>query len=141
MDYMPSSSARSVTDHVGDLVRARREELGLNRSEAAARSGVSLQSWVDVETGVERKRGYTAQILRPMAEALRWPPTFLDDLRDGHVPTAVMSHGVDHGEIEAAQQMGALIVTLLTRIAALEARLEALEAPPASRRRRGSSSR
>ena len=75
---------------LGDLVRLRRERLGLSQREAAETAGISPTTWRSVELG----HGDTTQTrtLSAMARALRWPTIVMDSLiaraHSGDLPDA-----------------------------------------------------
>lgn len=106
--------------HVGEVVRARREALGLTQVELAQAANVSDTTVRVLETA--RRTSYRRGNLRAIARALRWPDDAIDRIRAGRPP--------DEELAEPA--------TLSTedRIARLEAELAQLRAQLAASRQR-----
>jgi transcriptional regulator with XRE-family HTH domain len=62
-------------ERIGDYVKDRRKDLGLDKSEAAARAGVSKRTWEDIEDGDDPNLS-DATLIR-VAKAMRLDPEAL----------------------------------------------------------------
>lgn len=71
---------------LGDVVRRRREELGMTQTEAAAAGGVSMSQWQKIEYGSSGRP--TARTIAGLARALRMSPDVLRRAAAGDEPAA-----------------------------------------------------
>lgn len=73
------------TKHMGDVIRRRREELGLTQQQAAARADIALSTWGQYEGGRTEGRGLTRAAI---ARALGWRADAMELILAGGDPVA-----------------------------------------------------
>ncbi|HEY6491721.1 MAG TPA: helix-turn-helix transcriptional regulator [Trebonia sp.] len=71
---------------VGDAITARLDQKGMQQSELAARSGVSVATIREIQGGKERRRA--PRVLRDISLALGWSADYLTALLHGREPEA-----------------------------------------------------
>jgi transcriptional regulator with XRE-family HTH domain len=69
---------------LGELVLARRRELGFSLREAARRSGLMRPTWTGLEQGTRRTAGYNFAAIE---RTLQWGPGSIDRILNGESPT------------------------------------------------------
>jgi len=92
-------------ERLGERVRERRLELDLSQRDAAARAGISNQTWLNVENG----RSANERSLAKIERALDWSPGTVDAITAGTDPPSP--------SVAAAPLLDVTVLGNLTRLA------------------------